>query len=557
MSKLRKLGSMAKDKAKQTAKNKASKAVKNTKAYKAMDKAQQSLAKAKKMAQMAGRAVRFVMFIVSNPIGWVCGILLGVILYNSADALKGMGNMGGDLTRDTYHGNRNRIGNQSQNDTLSAEGNIVLIDCKHGDEGEKSTSDSVASGNASESDWTKEGTRAHTNAKKTFESWTSKGLSGTAAAGIVGWVESEGGFYMVGRAEGRQSNVLEESSLKFGAVPLVSGQGYSVGGGGIYQFTPYTKYAPLSDPAWEDIDKMTAFVVKSLPSDWNPGHDLSGKNQSLEQFAKQTDIADATLAWNAYEKGDPRYIPKDKKVKDGQKANEIFNKDNIKFDEAKFNENFGKSSGGGSSSSSGESAEDSKTRCKNTKSKGGGKGWYKHKDGKADPSVGAWTKESLPDGLKPYALDPESLGMKFSSKDGWECLAYVGNQCTDLTASLAYKLWEKDGKHPKQARGNGVNVADNWAATFGGDVSHEPKAGSIFSNAEGSEYGHTGIVSHVFEDGSILIIEQNYAGKSGAAVGQTFTWNYRMVSASDAAKWKFYDPETQGYSIVEDAKAVG
>ena len=530
--------------------------MKNTKVYKSLDNIQKKWNNAKKLARAGARMVRFIMFIISNPVGWIVGILLGLVIYNSADAFQGVTLQGGDLTSNAHRGNQNRIGNQSQNDQLTVEGNVILIDCKKQEqEGDKSTSDSVSSGNVSESDWTKEGTRAHTNAKKTFESWVSKGLSGTAAAGIVGWVESEGGFYMVGRAEGRHSNVLEESSLKYGAVPLVSGQGYSVGGGGIYQFTPYTKYAPLSDPAWEDIDKMTAFVVKSLPSDWNPGHDLSGKNQSLEQFAKQTDIADATLAWNAYEKGDPRYIPKDKKIKDGQKANEIFNKDNIKFDEAKFNENFGKSSGGGSSSSSPE-PEDSKKRCKNTKSKGGGKGWYKHKDGKADPSVGAWTKESLPDGLKPYALDPESLGMKFSSKDGWECLAYVGNQCTDLTASLAYKLWAKDGKHPKQARGNGVNVADNWAATFGGDVSHEPKAGSIFSNAEGSEYGHTGIVSHVFEDESILIIEQNYAGKSGAAVGQTFTWNYRMVSASDAKKWKYYDPETQGYSIVDDAKAV-
>lgn len=54
----------------------------------------------------------------------------------------------------------------------------------------------------SDTDWTKEGSTAYNNAKLVFDSWVSKGLSGTSAAGIIGWANSEGGFSIVDRAEG-------------------------------------------------------------------------------------------------------------------------------------------------------------------------------------------------------------------------------------------------------------------------------------------------------------------------------------------------------------------
>ena len=146
--------------------------------------------------------------------------------------------------------------------------------------------------------------------------------------------------------------------------------------------------------------------------------------------------------------------------------------------------------------------------------------------------------------------------MKYESSEGWECIAWNGGQCTDLSASLGHKLWEKNGEHPRQLRGDGINVANNWAETYGGSTSNEPRAGSIFSSGGNSSAGHTGIVSHVFEDGSILIIEQNVIGFSGDENGQKYSWSYRMISESEASTWKYYDPEEQGFSISADAKAM-
>lgn len=64
----------------------------------------------------------------------------------------------------------------------------------------------TSSENASNSDWTKKGTVANQTAEKVFNAWVSKGLSGASASGIVGWVNSEGGFAMIGRAEGHYGN---------------------------------------------------------------------------------------------------------------------------------------------------------------------------------------------------------------------------------------------------------------------------------------------------------------------------------------------------------------
>ncbi|MFU1595751.1 CHAP domain-containing protein, partial [Streptococcus dysgalactiae] len=67
---------------------------------------------------------------------------------------------------------------------------------------ELSTQFVTSSDSASQTDWTKKGSIANITAGKVFDAWVTKGLSGASAAGIVGWVNSEGGFAMIGRAEG-------------------------------------------------------------------------------------------------------------------------------------------------------------------------------------------------------------------------------------------------------------------------------------------------------------------------------------------------------------------
>lgn len=205
----------------------------------------------------------------------------------------------------------------------------------------ESSSTKTSSSNASDSDWTKEGTTAYNNAKKVFMAFVSRGTSGAFAAGVVGWVNSEGGFEIVGRAQGHHGPGIENSIAK-GAVPTTGGTSDTLGGGGIFQFDPYTRYAPLGSPDWEDPDKMVSYVIKEVArGDWNPLNDLTGKGHSFEQAVQLTDPKEASLTWNSFERGNPAYINNDQKRGDAQKAYEVFGGDKYKFDKAKFESSFG------------------------------------------------------------------------------------------------------------------------------------------------------------------------------------------------------------------------
>ena len=208
----------------------------------------------------------------------------------------------------------------------------------------------------------------------------------------------------------------------------------------------------------------------------------------------------------------------------------------------------------------------------------GGTGWQK-KGGKfsgADGSVLGWKYNEIPDELKQYALDPRSLGMKFGSRDGWTIGGdgYVNagycNQCTSLSSSLTGVLWEKDGqplgsKHGMH--GNGKDIVGSMASKLGVKVRTEPVSGDVFSqdSYSGNEYGHTGVVSHVFENGDILVVEQNYNGLSGGSRGgrafdvgvNDFEWNYRYIKKSQySSGYTFASPEGAGYKISSKAKSV-
>nr|WP_303977509.1 phage tail tip lysozyme [Streptococcus danieliae] len=215
----------------------------------------------------------------------------------------------------------------------------------------QSTSSKTDSSMASDSDWTHVGSTAYNTAKGVFDAWVSKGLSGAAAAGIVGWVNTEGDFGMIGRAEGHYGTSLEENSIKYGVVPAKMSWYTHEGGGGIYQITPYTKYAPLGSADWEDADKMNEWVGKQVANgDWNASMDMSGKNRTFRQMGEETDPQSATLAWQAYERGSVAHIDPERKKRDAQTAYDLFDGGKYKFDEKLFNEHFG--SGGGSDSSS-------------------------------------------------------------------------------------------------------------------------------------------------------------------------------------------------------------
>lgn len=93
--------------------------------------------------------------------------------------------------------------------------------------------------------WTQVGTEAYKNAEATFKSWTEKGMSGAQAAGIVG---------NIGGAEDT-GFVLNQAEIGGGT------------GGGLYQFTPASKYLndPKSDKSWS-VENQRDVVIDLEPA---------------------------------------------------------------------------------------------------------------------------------------------------------------------------------------------------------------------------------------------------------------------------------------------------
>lgn len=183
-----------------------------------------------------------------------------------------------------------------------------------------------------------------------------------------------------------------------------------------------------------------------------------------------------------------------------------------------------------------------------------------------------WKPQDLPDELKKYAIDPESLGIKYGApvhikldgpdENGW-CTFNGGSdagQCTELTASINYALWEKDGSHFHNVQGHGRIVAGIISGKAGVPVTHEPRTGAVFSTSYSNDYGHTGIVSHVFENGDVLIVEQNISKYSGASNGTPNTWDYRLISkASYGSEFDsgFVYLGDAGYKMSANVKTLG
>lgn len=208
-------------------------------------------------------------------------------------------------------------------------------------------------------------------------------------------------------------------------------------------------------------------------------------------------------------------------------------------------------------------------KCKDKKSsvKYGGTGWQS-KGGVYSGATGftqSWRYDSLPDELKQYAIDPRSLGMKYGESTGWNIGAanYISagyaDQCTALSSALMGVLWEKDGTplgRNSGLSGNGNELVDQMCAFMGVESRTEPVSGDLVST---KTYNHTQVVSHVFENGDILVVEQNIPGYSGELNGESYTWSYQYITK---AKYKsvgsiFTSPESLGYKISPKAKSVG
>ena len=199
--------------------------------------------------------------------------------------------------------------------------------------------------------------------------------------------------------------------------------------------------------------------------------------------------------------------------------------------------------------------------CDTNSSSGGGDGWQKAGGSTSYTSNMWWKKDDLPPEIKQYALDPESVGLKWRSKQGWEgASAYIASgytdQCTTLASACFGALWEKDGKPMGDSHGmtgNGVEMAKQVASKFGKSTTSTPTSGDIVS----LKPNHVAIVSHVFDNGDILLVEQNVPNYSGN--GDSFTWNYSYITkATQKAKnYEFWNPSSEGYKVTSKAKSVG
>ena len=185
-----------------------------------------------------------------------------------------------------------------------------------------------------------------------------------------------------------------------------------------------------------------------------------------------------------------------------------------------------------------------------------GTGTYNPADGaiwtdtRFEPHV-ARRQIGLPDSIAPYAIDPTKVGLLWSDEASWYLRCYDYANCTDFSANIAARLWSKDGQPAENVMGNGGQVTSHWQQK-GVPKVNTPKRGNVFSVEYGPGLaGHTGIVSHVFEDGTMLIIEQNVAGWSGAENGSPRTWNWRIIPTSEwqSGRWSFTDFEAAGYQL--------
>ena len=374
---------------------------------------------------------------------------------------------------------------------------------------------------------------------------------------------------------------LDESGYKSGAPEGKHTLGVGVwqwtGGGamGLYNFSK-----EKSLDMWS-MDAQLTYMLSSFSNKSSYYHRLEtfkGMNSSNPEQA----AVDFLNRWE-YEAGN--FTPNDGTHAHAEKRAQYAAKWYVKIKEMQVDKTYAKSildavvrEASAASDAKVSSTSDAYHDCVNESQGFGGTGWQK-KGGKFSGANGGfqgWKYNELPDELKQYAIDPRSLGMKYGSQEGWTVGAsvYIGinicNQCTTLSAGLMGVLWEKDGqplgtKHGMT--GAGSQLVGQMVSALGVKQRSTPISGDVFSygSSEGASDNHTGVVSHVFENDDILIIEQNIRGLSGASrTGNPLTtgvndfeWSYRYIPKSTwKGYYRFTSPEGAGYKISSKAKSV-
>lgn len=234
--------------------------------------------------------------------------------------------------------------------TVSRTFGLTQIDCTMTTDSGDTSSSSSSNGNSGTGVggyvWTKEGTEAYNNAKAVWDYWVNKhGFSGAGAAGIIG---------NIGGAE-NTGFVLDKHEVGGGS------------GGGLYQFTPYTKYLnhPASDKSWSAENQSE--VVWQLEFKNNAIAKYGLKKSALD-LAQSTDPAEATVIFErGYERPNMAVAHEDKRIQAAKVAYEVFGGASVNFDQAKWDAGGGsdQKSTTGTTGSTNNSASDGKCSDQN------------------------------------------------------------------------------------------------------------------------------------------------------------------------------------------------
>ena len=417
---------------------------------------------------------------------------------------------------------------------------------------------------SSTGDWLQEGTAEYKAAKEIFDTLTKVyGTSGAFASGVIANAKGESGLtadlgegYWAGGG-GRNHFGMNSKTPTSGMGPSTSTQEANYGrnyfGGGLFQFTPYTKFTDSKywgsinkSEGWAPANQLNAMLGYEF---WNRmlenyfGRAYSFDTYGGDKFTKveqllETDNPEKAALYfmMSYERPES---PHPERMEWAKQANAVFNKDNVKATPSKFKFEI-KDDVTVDVSSHTERKSD---ECKSSTTTGNPADWGN--DGKGvypDDAPTMFNGDNIPDSVKEFVLDPRKVGLGFRDATGW---TNPGDQCANFASSFLYAIWEKDGqRNPKAAGPGGINegglFAPLYAEKYGAKTTKTPSKGAMGSSMSQSagfdpRWGHVWIVSHVFENGDILVVEQNVARGnigSGAATGTTNSWHYRYITVA-------------------------
>lgn len=488
--------------------------------------------------------------------------------------------------QDEYYGNTGIYPDDEDHYVPSRDNCAVSAELASTSDGRNDSAPGTGSDSTSVGAWNVEGSDENKVAWHMFDYMTKEvGMSGAFAVGMIA-----NSYYESGLIPDRSQGA---GVIRFGmnskTPPANEG-----GGGGLFQFTPYTNFTEseywgkINDEGW-GVDNQIAFALDTqfktgdvalYAFSTNPQYGAAHYGRtpvfsSLEEWYTTDDPAKAAEAFLVGYERPAQFHPE--RLTMAQEMNDYFNKDRVEADVDKITEFMGGSLDGGSSgfsdlsSSSASSSSDSGAVDCSADSEDNREGGSIPEDASGDHELGdlgsSWGKfyrqDELPDHLKKYALDPESLGINYGDCSNWTKFTNTGDpmlngQCVALSKAIFGTYWQKDGKSPAGFLCNGNVCSEAASEANGGTDERTPRAGAIAQQKLPGPYGHTYIVSHVFENGDILLIEQNVDGYSGWNNGEVCNWNWRVQSKAGYESFdsSFYVPTKEGYEVNPDVRTL-